>query len=1336
MSHHQFHSSDEARACRESFTRLLQQELDTLSPEQTGQLIGWVLVDDPPVDRATWQQIAAGVERHWAAAAEPDRQHAWAQPLVQVLSNRASDAQLIAFLERQLSVTTQEFHDQDARQLFDALLDQAWSPASEDRAFELLSKLSTDPQAESRLLVQVAALHRLVDRLVAARAAAIMSDVDHAEDLTRKELAGKQRDADRQAREALADRLTHERGKHGDALAPWLAIERMWLDVQLKRELDKVAGDVWEFLGAAPPKLDAEPALPMLEQMLAARYLATAANLATGRQANPKWIERLLEYLQAGIDQQPDEPFWKMQTYRLLVALDRPQQLEPLLRAWIRPELADNTWRIALGYLLAEQGQLDEAIRLFEKVETDDELGPANYQALANWYLAKDAKQQHERALLAVYAATDENTLSQQLHRKTDPWCQSGKMPAELDAETLRLFAALLKKSTYPQNYLSRLQQVYQNSRDFRLLECMADSVLGHTALAIYLYLQTTQQVLSDVRDEATIDNIGDRIKTLREQAKTAVDRRALDLLELLVERRAAELQNQPGPHVERAVAALQHSVQGEWQPGERRLMADLLASLRQIAAESLSAAQIKLLAQLYRDSEAGSFDRLAVAQSYATTLWNRSRWNDSLEVLQAALDEFRAASAGVLPESANNTLTTYIGYLENRGHFARGEAVLLAELEPARALQQRAWRVQRLYQLYTQALASGGTVSLGEGRTLYRNAIGGLDREFETKDPNHRYQLIVLACGLYRTAHDKHLEGTTVDLQAFADKRLPTLLRRQTTNYAAAVSTVAGTLHYVAGPRLALAFLIERMEQEPRWLRWTNEDGWSAHGQQLGQWRTEVKDLGDLGPRLLALVVSELKLDLRSREARNRTMYSVHHNYYWREKADDFARAAAEVLAEQPDSTARFRYITEYLYNGLERYPQAIDILMAADRRHLLDEAGRAQMVNYLQWQSRWNESIPRLLALMELRPLNLPYRTQLMRAYFQTQQGDKLLGLLKQTDEYFHEQRHWDPDTISELAASTLLSALYTQSIAYYREVISLHERTQPNRGVGDGTLSAYYVGLSQALSGLDRTAEAVEAACAAIVSWGARQDQRAGALEELKRVLRTAHDLAAFELALDEQVAASGLENPIVRKALGQVLIDQKKYGSAIRQLKLAVEAQPNDPESCRALVAAYDGAEQPQKALEQLLVLVDLTPHNIQLYKDIGDRYQRLKDDAGAERARTAIIETLPNESESHALLAEIRQTQNRWPEAADQWQAVARLRALEPTGLVKLAEAQIQLKQWTDAGATLHKLSTTAWPQAVHRRRRPGPPAKTAGGQALGKEPPRTGYAGSGRLTAA
>ena len=109
-------------------------------------------------------------------------------------------------------------------------------------------------------------------------------------------------------------------------------------------------------------------------------------------------------------------------------------------------------------------------------------------------------------------------------------------------------------------------------------------------------------------------------------------------------------------------------------------------------------------------------------------------------------------------------------------------------------------------------------------------------------------------------------------------------------------------------------------------------------------------------------------------------------------------------------------------------------------------------------------------------------------------------------------------------------------------------------------------------------------------------------------------------------------------------------------------------------------------------------MELSRRDIKLYQTLGERFKNLKRDAEAERAYTSIAEMQPNESESHALLAGIRQAQGRWPEAIEQWQQVVRVRALEPTGLLKLAEAQIHEQQWDAARQTIKALLAKDWPE--------------------------------------
>ena len=172
---------------------------------------------------------------------------------------------------------------------------------------------------------------------------------------------------------------------------------------------------------------------------------------------------------------------------------------------------------------------------------------------------------------------------------------------------------------------------------------------------------------------------------------------------------------------------------------------------------------------------------------------------------------------------------------------------------------------------------------------------------------------------------------------------------------------------------------------------------------------------------------------------------------------------------------------------------------------------------------------------------------------------------------------------------------------------------------------------------------------------------------------------------------------MDSPIVRKALGQVYLERREHAKAIRQLTLAVQSQPNDAETYQALLSCYDQMGDRQGAIEQLLRWRDLARRDIKPYEDLANRYQAVGKPGEAERAMTSIVEVLPAEAESHQLLAEIRQGENRWSEAVVQWQQVARIRALEPTGLLGLARALIHELRGEEAAVVLAKLKQTSWP---------------------------------------
>ena len=119
------------------------------------------------------------------------------------------------------------------------------------------------------------------------------------------------------------------------------------------------------------------------------------------------------------------------------------------------------------------------------------------------------------------------------------------------------------------------------------------------------------------------------------------------------------------------------------------------------------------------------------------------------------------------------------------------------------------------------------------------------------------------------------------------------------------------------------------------------------------------------------------------------------------------------------------------------------------------------------------------------------------------------------------------------------------------------------------------------------------------------------------------------------------------------------------------------------------------EDEQGAVSQLLARLDFDRHNLEMYKRLAEKLS--DDESESERAATSIVEAAPLEAAHQTALAELRERQGRWDEAILHWHHVADLRALEPTGLIQLAEAQIQDRQFDGVEESLDKLRRTEWP---------------------------------------
>ena len=458
-----FNRTDECRRVRKVAADILVKEIGQLSPAEIDRYVKWISANDPAVEKETWKKIAGVLRKRWDDAVgrlpkSPETLlEGWSlgQTLVTVL-NYVDTAETLDFLHTQLAKGPEEYRTLYAGQLFQALLNQPWSAEYENEAFTLLERLPVAQEPAERLSTVVGALYQMTDRMVQARYDARMQAMEHQEKLTRTELRAKQEENMKAARQSSADRLREEMKKHEGALAQWMNAERVYLDVQMGRDLDKAAEECLEALSpltpnpSPPQRGRGEPDSPLtpnpsparrgephthLDEVLRQRFLVTLMNLAARKEAKKGLAERVLTYLDHSAAAAPDEPRWKLLEYQLLVALDKPKELEEKLRQWIGAADADNYWRVSLGYLLAEQGKVDEAIKLFEAVRSADELLPAENRVLADWYMVVDKRDLHDRAMIDVFMTAGEGRCLPVAESRTRPVAANRSAAAPRDRQ-------------------------------------------------------------------------------------------------------------------------------------------------------------------------------------------------------------------------------------------------------------------------------------------------------------------------------------------------------------------------------------------------------------------------------------------------------------------------------------------------------------------------------------------------------------------------------------------------------------------------------------------------------------------------------------------------------------------------------------------------------------------------------------------------------------------------------------------------------------------------------------------------------------------------------------
>ncbi|MEO1995930.1 MAG: hypothetical protein ABGZ17_11710, partial [Planctomycetaceae bacterium] len=834
MGHNRFRGSDVAAGVRRLALRLLETELEELTPTNLRTVTDWALQAQFRIEQPQWQKLADRLETRWAAEQDVERKQQLGRTLDRVMVLKMDMERRLAFLRRQHREAPPQYAATHALQLFQTLIKHpVWQDAHEAEAFGLLTELAVDDKSNNRLPTVVPALYQLTDSMIQSRYRTALKQVDQAVKANRKQYRLKKTELLTAARAGVAARLKQRLAQEEPWLADWMAVEHVYLSIRLKNDLPEAVRACRAFLGAAPPKPgiadqaadDADAAASAAAAVESAfagilrqRYLMTAAHLATRRATTEQMAEFLLKYLEAGIAQsaaalaqaddapagarvppQEDEdtaqqsPFlkarnlsWKAIRFQLLIALDRPDQLERELRNWVLRDRKTAPWRLSLAQLLAERGRIQEAVRLYEAVEHDDQLQPAEYRALADWYLVLDRRDAHERARVDYFKTMSENSIVRRLNRTLQAYrATDGSAPAQLSDEVLLMVRALLEKSSKPANHLYQIQQLYQTTHDFRVFAALPHAVIGRTAGSVYNLLGNVGNVTGVISDEATVDAIVSLLRKVRRDAETPIDHRALDLLELVVELRATQLQNQPGPHVRAALAALKRSDQRAWSDGEPVMMSRLLAALGNLAPAALADEQLRQLQAFFDGAQPGTLSRLQIAQHLTQARWNYGDRDRSLLVLETAIREFDEASQRRWPVAGNGVLSDYCSKLEQIKRFAQVERIMRDHLARPADQKQSLWFEDRLDTLYYKTLRDSGEVTLGSGETLYRNFLARLMRRLENANDQTLQQVVQRISSVYSLVGGQKrvlLFGNVKDdVRAFAFERLPQVLKRAT---------------------------------------------------------------------------------------------------------------------------------------------------------------------------------------------------------------------------------------------------------------------------------------------------------------------------------------------------------------------------------------------------------------------------------------------------------------------------------------------------------------------------------------------------------------------------
>ena len=352
---------------------MLKNSAAEIKPAKVQSLV-YLLGNYEGLEKSDWLAIAETLRKRWQTETDLQSRQPLRQVLAQIYASHASAEKHIAFLRAQLERAneTEDGHyllQELSDNLFATILQQPWDDNVEDSAFDLLSQSSYSDDPAVILSKRIERLQRLDDAMkngVFAVADEQLRSTGHPEELTRRELAKRRTEMQQQALEHVVARLTteHEKlrrlrvneihpGLHKEFLK-WMKLELMHFRVLAA---DKTADNLFdedgdfgitieacrEMMGKKPVTMPAGDSddkesnkndyLVVSKRLRQERATTILSNLALRKSAPKDLADEVLAYIQRGMQlDAPDTDRWTDRYRMMLLALDRPEELEQNLR--------------------------------------------------------------------------------------------------------------------------------------------------------------------------------------------------------------------------------------------------------------------------------------------------------------------------------------------------------------------------------------------------------------------------------------------------------------------------------------------------------------------------------------------------------------------------------------------------------------------------------------------------------------------------------------------------------------------------------------------------------------------------------------------------------------------------------------------------------------------------------------------------------------------------------------------------------------------------------------------------------------------------------------------